>query len=312
MDRVFLDINVEGNYLDLNLGRNNIIKNNRFDKFTRLLESKIINDFISLIGRLDIQDGVEMNDFIRYVTKPLFSYSYIMAASKEAINKENELIKNDKFLSRFLIKYYSFKCFSKDGFSLKKYDEIKKMRIKLINCWDFNDNYISDILIKCDGFHEDYLYVMLEDHGLIDLLIKHLLGCNESINYYDIFKMISESDLKDIMPSEVNIVNIHNYTTDILITHLLEGEEGFKLFVNSENRFIALIRKYKHEIYKNNPNLLKELFRYIKWENGPDIKRVLHEQEIILNWLKDSKLIEENEFEYYRLTEDDLAGSIFG
>ena len=52
-----------------------------------------------------------------------------MAASKEAINKENELIKKDKFLSRFFIKYYSFKCFSKDGFSLKKYDEIKKIKL---------------------------------------------------------------------------------------------------------------------------------------------------------------------------------------
>lgn len=306
-DKVFLDIDISGNCLDLTLGRSSIIQNKRFNDFMESLESKIINYFVSLFNRLDIHKGEEMNNFILYVTEPHLSYYY-----KSTPIRVDELIQNDIVLSNFFIKYYSFKCFSERGFCSQGYKEIKKSNkiIKLINCWDYNNDYIYDVLYKCGGF-DDNLYVMLETHDSINLLIKHVLDCSESINFYDLFVMAKESEIDDLLPSEVNIMKFCNYDTDILITHILEGDEGFVIFVNSNNRFINLIKKYRKEIYANNRNLVKELFRYIKWENGPDIKRVLYEQEIILNWLRDSNLIEDNEFEHYRFTDDDFAGSFF-
>jgi HSP90 family molecular chaperone len=172
----FQDINIDKNSLDLSLSRDSIISNEKFEKISRLLEEKVIECFVALLEGLEFEDAKERNLFIL----AMCSRDYISEIDDEkyitSFRRYHEPLLN------FFIKFYSFKCFTKEDANLKSYKEIinSKREIRLLDYIKNNNNeYIHQMLIKCDKLNSSNMYIMLEDHDLIRLLIMHSLNCFE-------------------------------------------------------------------------------------------------------------------------------------
>jgi hypothetical protein len=310
---VFQDINIKNNILDFILSRNQIISNEKFASFSNSLESLTIHFLIKVLETMEWRSREEINDFIIGITDSDFNHTTEGTIDYYYEERSEETIKEDADLLDFLKKFYSFSCFSDQGFDLMKYDEILKLdkQIKILKYSDLNYHYIQDMLFNCGRLDYDNLYIMPMNHDLVDAMIKHLFG-PESINFYDLFEVETVGGiLGEIFPDRVNIINIKNLNTDRLITHVIEDGPIELINVNINNRFVSLICSNKEIIYNQNKNLVKELFRYLLQESKINMNRILTEQKVILKWFKEQNLIDEDEFITYLLSPEDLEGSTF-
>ena len=310
---VFQDINIKEKILDLNLGRNQIKENEKFLKFLNTLEELIVPFLTSLPDAMEIYSREELNAFITGITDSGFNYRDNGDSIDIDELRSETLIKKDILLLDFLKKFYSFTCFSENGYHLMGYEEVSNCgkKIKVLKYCELN-SYIQEMLFNLNTSKSGILYIMLEDHDIVDSMITHLFG-PESINFYDLFEMEPVYDLRDILPYNVNVIRLKNINTDRLITHMgmIEDDLGEFLYVNIDNNFMKLIFEHKDKIYNENRNLLKELFRYLLQESNINMMMIHKEQLTILKWFEEKNVIDEEDFINYQITQIDLEGSAY-
>ncbi len=313
---IFQDINIINNILEFNLSRNEILRNEKFDKFAESLEDIIIPCLSSLIRTMDYCSSEEINAFIFTITDAGFNSveeEYTYTDEKRSL----EIIGKDKRLLDFLLNFYSFKCFTKDGFNLMKYELIDKEKTaKILNFSKLSKKFIHNMLFECRTSESNDMYIMKEDHDLIDAMISHLFS-TASINYYDLFNIEPISGLEEILPDMVHLIRVKNLNTSRLVTHVItdisnsifKHESSDGLYVNVNNKFMELIYENKEYIYIKNKNLVKELFRKLLLESNINLDEIHKEQRIILNWLRDKKLVKTKNIKNYLLSKEDIEAS---
>ena len=107
----FTDLNLKTNILDLNVARNSVIQNEKFNNFKNRIEEKLLESISEFFSQLEY--NMETEDFKKY-TKLFFS-NYVNFNSSDKLS--------DKF-KNFLKQFFYFKTISKDGFVFLKYNEI--------------------------------------------------------------------------------------------------------------------------------------------------------------------------------------------
>ena len=303
-DIVYQDINLKTSILSINLSRNQIIHDEKFENFSNILEDSIIGFLTSILNTMELRPREEISEFIANIIDSNFDMY--------EDGRSERLIKKDINLFNFLLKFYNFKCFSEDGFNLMKYSEISNLgkRIVVLNRSELENNYIQNILFECGRSDHDNLYIMREDHDVIDSMIMHQFG-TETIDFHDLFEVELITGLWQIMPDRVNIINIKNLNTNRLITHVIDEGPAEIINVNINNKFVRLIYDYREKIFNENRNLVKELFRYILDESKINMNRLLEEQRMILKWFKEQNLIDETDLDSYLISDEDLEGSTY-
>lgn len=297
-DKVFFDLNLKKNTLDLNLARNNIIYNEKLHEIKKFLEKTLINDFKYLLRTLELKMETKgiysphevINIFLMdYLSpfKPTLGWSLV---SYEVL----DLIRD----------FYYFRLISKNGIEYVKYDNIVNNRKICIldDLYGYDIEYICQILSVFSGFAEDYSFLLSEDY-ISQAYAKYLFPDIQRIHFFSYIDMEKSDELRGMIPKTWDLVRFTNFKTD----RLIEFSRYSYTFVNGDNRFIKLLIESRNVLTDDKKIAVEGFFRSLKLDLKHDFQRVLTRQKAILEWFVDAGEINENEIEYYMLTRNDFA-----
>jgi hypothetical protein len=297
LDLILVDLNLKKNALDLSVARNDIVLNNKLEKFKNRIEKVLISELQNFLRTLR-QKAIEANVDFSKISKTFFGeyiYVYRMAGKEQVMLSDNIL--------DFLKEFFYFKSLSKDGIRYIKYDEVKvssKPIIMLSGYWNCTEEHLKQIFSECSGFTEDNFY-LLSEYGSDDVA-KCLLGNIRQIDFLKFLEMEESNELKNMILKTWKLARFKNYRT----SRLIEFSGYQSTILNRDNRFINLLIKNKNIIDDNRKIELEGFFRTLKFHFKYDFQKVLMQQKKILKWFVDEGIIGKDQVENYILSKDDF------
>ncbi|MHA1363794.1 MAG: HD domain-containing protein [Candidatus Freyarchaeota archaeon] len=325
---LFSDLNLkEKDVLTLNVSRNDIVPNEKFLQFIEFIETKIVSSMEDFLKTLERKAKEAKIDFIKLSNHFFKNYVDLLNISDFYfwfIKNQSRVVPSDKLLN-LIKRFYYFKYISKNKVGYMKYDEIKRINKPLVvlrflaDYW--SDEDLQQVFSKCDGFTENYIYLMPESNTRsFEMDLFEDVRYAETLEFFDIEiskeleDIIPEKGFEIMIPREYRLVRFKNYTTCRLLERLPTAREfsGERYFFNRDHRFIDLLVKNKTIISENTKNEIKEFFTLlITWIESSlrrefFFKRLLSDHRNILKRLVDEKVINEDEISNYLLTKDDF------
>lgn len=289
----YLDLNLKKNVLDLNIARNDIVKNDKFDLFQERLSKILINEFEKIFKNLRIsEENPEklINGFFHvYIKDNYFSYK---------LRKDIEIVFPD-FLMDFIKKNYYFKCISKEGFYFRTYEELIKFekKMKPLEIYSCSDKHLQKVFFNCPEFEDEYIYV--NNNHFFELLFDI-----PKLKLESIIKMKDSDELDGLIPKSWRTVKFLNYKTSSLLE--FADNYGNITIINRDNRFIDLIIRGKKKILDDREIAMDGFFRGLRRRLKYNFDEIIKEQKIILKWFIDDGLIDKEEIENYILKKEDF------
>ena len=299
---VFIDLNLKRNALDLNVPRNDIVRNDKFDKFINRIETILIKGLENFLRTLEEKAKKANVDPTKLFNK--FFANYIDSSEIRNLEEKNKL--SDEFLN-LLKRFCYFKCIGKDGISYIKYDKIVetgKPICILEGLNHYNEEHIKQIFYGCSGFAEDKLY-LLSDYSL-DNFAKCLFKDVHSTDFLSFLDIEKSDELKGIIPKTWKLVRFKNYKT----SRLIELVDYATTYLNRDNAFIDLLIKGKHILTGDKKLAVEGFFRSLKIDLKADFQKIIAKQKDILKWFVNAGVIGEDDINNYILTKDDFPPHI--
>jgi hypothetical protein len=161
---VAIDLNLKKDLLDFRFSRDSIIENERYFDFKNHLDAIIIKAFEKYLG--DLSEKVA--DYKKLYKDFLDNYIYISGVHL-LTESEVENVFSPSFLE-FIKKYYYFEIFTKDGFDLFNYQEVKKYKNCIIIKSRSNEDNdeIARKLLSSSKFCNESIYIKLgRSHNIV-------------------------------------------------------------------------------------------------------------------------------------------------
>jgi predicted RNase H-like HicB family nuclease len=312
---VFIDLNLKRNGLDFNAARNDIVQNDKFDKFMSNMESMLINGFGDFLGVLE-QKCRKVNVDHKELFNDFFMEYLDRWRIERIILKEKNGV-SDKLLD-FIKHFYHFKYISKDGISYINCDEIMRSGkpIHTLRCFDRGEEYIKQIFstypISMKG---ELLYLLSEEYYydiFADCLFDNIYTTKFSSFLVSFLGMAESDELKDMMPTTWKLTKFQNYKTPRLIEFSYHSSlSHLTTILNRDHKLVNLLVKGKHIIEDDKKMAVLGFFRNLKKDLKSDFQKVVDKQKDILKWFIDAQLISEDEMGDYILTKDDFPTHLF-
>jgi len=292
---VFIDLNLKRNALDLNVARNDIVRNDKFDKFINRIETILIKGLENFLRTLEEKaKKANVNPTKLYNN---FFTNYIDRFEIRVLREKNKL--SAKFLN-LLERFCYFKCIGKDGITYIKYDKIVETRkpIRILKGLDYyNEEDIKEIFYGWPGFPEDKLY-LLSEYPHCEFA-KCLFKDVYSTDFLSLVDIEKSNELEGIIPKTWKLVRFKNYRTSRLI-ELVDRDT----YLNRDNPFIDLLIKGKHILTRDKKLAVEGFFRSLKIDLKADFQKIIAKQKDILKWFVNAGVIGENDVNNYILTKD--------
>ena len=285
---VFADINIKGDILDLNVSRNDVLKNEKYDKLQSRLGDWIfkgLEDFFKEFRGTQTPSGPL--DFNLLLEK----YKILHPWPHSFINLARE--------------YFNFLVFTKEGVRKMGYNELKeserKLKIVFIGvCFEsFKKirkqfiSYLEEIVKSCSGFKEDEFYILDSAESISIFLGKSRFGeqmdkildelPDEILEPLSTFFEMDESNNLDgvISPEiklEIKLVKFKNYRTKRFIEDFLVVTGGGtgpdmvipeipmrirEIYLNAEHKFSQLLAS-KRDAILSDENVMKITENFFK------------------------------------------------
>ena len=289
------EINLSGFALDLNIPRNNFVRNEKFAKLQSFLENKIVDKIDKVFRRIQPKavHKVSENLFARFFQEymELTEYRQGKRQVKDLPEKLIEILQRFYFFEGLLNGSLAYRTWN---------DLLEEDRPIIILYGDFpkNKRYVADVLANCPSVDWNGFYVFKRNdlevvNCIIDWKEKHGVKIQplvESRDFYDTVEYVENRSVKNlqIFPLTWKIVKFKDYQSKRMI------EGGFKVLVNIEHRFIDLLVKGENIINTAGRkqivlNFLRQLRRYVVYRKFQEIQESQRE---ILQWFKDAGIIE--------------------
>lgn len=300
---VFIDLNLKRNELDLTASRNDIIRNDKFDKFISNIETVLIDNLGNFLSALE-QKCKKVNADSKELSNDFFEEWIDVWKMDELIEKKINL--PDRLLN-FIKYFYYFKCISEDGINYMGYDEIVKSGkpLHILERYDCNEEHIKQIFFGCSGFAEDELYLLsgYPSNSFAGYLFNDIC----STDLISLIDMEKSDELKGMIPTTWKLRRFQDYET----LRLIEFSYYSTTILNRDHKFINLLVKGKRIIGGDTKMAVQGFFRNLKNDLKSDFSKVVDKQKDILKWFIDAQLISENEMGNYILTKDDFPPHLF-
>ena len=300
---LFIDLNLKRNALDLNVARNDIVRNDTFKKFVQRLEKKLINDFEDFFNLVEQKAKKASIDPVSFINR--FFDDYLSYGDISRMKGKNEL--SDEFLN-LIRRFYYFKCFSKGESKYLRHDAILKDGrpvTVLYDVKDYDEDHIRQIISGCSGFTQNELYLLLPEYPGY-LFVECLFDDVNSHSFTFFVNMERSNELKGIIPKAWKLARFKNYKT----TRFIEFSHYKFTIVNSDNRFINLLIKDRLNVTGDRKIAVGGFFKSLKNDVKWNFEGVIKKQKEILKWFVEDGLISEDEINNYVLTKEDFPPHI--
>lgn len=294
---VFYDLNLRKRILDLNIARNEIVKDNngKFDAFSSYFENLLIDlieEFLNKVQKKSIEKDIDFSQIW------MIFYENYLNLQDIGINT-----KPPTELTNLIKKYAYVKCFSKEGTVYLRAIDILKSKKKIVPLFNLNeyaDSHIRQIIAASTVFSEKNVYPSIE-YPLFRLL-SLLFGDYESFDFLNLISYSSSYELLGLIPNTWRLFKFKDYHTK----RLIEFSHGEVTILNRDNRFLDLIIRNKNIKDGYKVMAISMFFETLKSDLKRDIAYVQGKQRDIIRGFADSHIIEEKEIEGYISKKEDF------
>ena len=288
------EINISGFKLDLNLPRDDVVRNEKFEDLKRFLESKIVNKIGEIFQRIQATSIHQHKD-------NLFTKFFKEYLSTTGWHKGHRIPRDlPEKLIELIEKFYFFTCILNGSKVYKTWNNLleENKPINLfVGYFPEDTTYVTEIVTNCSALDWDGFYIFAnKDEEVIDCIAdwkqKHggkITPLLKERHLYHIIEYVKDRSLKDlqIFPVSWKVVEFINYKSTRLI------EKVGDLFVNAKHRFIDLLVKNSAILnVEGRKEIVLSFFRNLRRNaNLGNFKTIQKEQSAILQWFKDSGII---------------------
>ncbi|MCK4796992.1 MAG: ATP-binding protein [Spirochaetes bacterium] len=293
---IYIDINFKRNMLDFNVGRNEIIQNEKLINFKDYIKSeiiKVIQDYLNNIESNYIKSKIDFSKTTDDFFKNFIDTNYLYIGDGIKLPVE---------LTTALKEIIYFKSISKAGINYVKYIEIMASvkPVRFITTPHYIDDLKTvELFSKCSEFSKRYHYILYYNDFILNSMFKSV----HTMSLFEILGIDYFNELKGFIPKTWKLVKFKNYKTSKLMEFSGSYEETF---LNRDNKFIDLLIKNKHNIKGNEKTAIEGFFRTLKLDLNKDFEKVFTKQKDILKWFVDANLIKKGDMNNYILTVDDF------
>ena len=294
------EINLSGFRLDLNIPRNNVVRNEKFKEFQRFLENKILDKINEIFQRIQPRSIHQDRDdlFARFFDE--------YAEATEYSGGKTQVKDLPEKLIEMIQKFYFLECLLNGSRVYRTWNDLlkedKPITVLRKSIWEYvprNSAYIAEIVTNCSAMDWNGFYVFrYKDAEVIDYIIdwKKKRGIEirplvEKRSLRGTIKYVAGRSVRklQIFPVSWKIVKFTNYQSTKMM------EEVGEFLINIEHKFVNLLVKganilntkgRKHFVL----NFLRQLRRNVTYRKFQEIQT---EQREILQWFKDAGMIED-------------------
>ena len=302
-------LNLGGCRLDLNLPRNNMVRNEKFWELQRFLGDKIEDKIDEVFERIQPKSIHQGRDdlFARF-------FHQYLKTEKYHSERPDEYILTEKFIG-MIQKFYFFECLFRGSRVYRTWNDLLKENQPIIilkGYFPANARYLSEIISNCPSLKWEGLYIYrYGDVQVINYVINwgkehgvQIRPLGERKNLDHIIEYVEDKEVKDlgIFPVTWKLARFTNYQSKRIVEKLMRYEG----LVNIEHRFVNLLVRNEDVINTEGRrqivlSFFRELKRRATYKHFPQIQK---EQRKILQWFRDAGVIEK--VDDYVLTEKDF------
>jgi molecular chaperone HtpG len=280
------DINLKRNVLDLNVARNDIQLNNKYEQFQNKLELVILNKIRDIF--LEIKDSTSINSFFNNSVEKFFNDSWRLITINSFFDNSNlnnhfydnpfqdNPFHDDKKLPESYLKlfldFYSFICVSNRGVSFVKTDVLLTKRIIYIDLdlhgfvrRKYLEEYL-EYLFNSITLDDDCIYI-IEPNYIPKHILESFLDYKPQLLQEVLLKKYENNlRIKEIISpcnderKDLIIINSDKCLDNRLI--LINFHDN--VFINENNKLIQFIIKNKKYLTKDEKKAIGSLFTNVR------------------------------------------------
>jgi len=305
------ELDISGFNLDLNIPRNDVVRNEKFEEFRQFLEEKVAD----LIDKAF--EGIQMGSVNQDKYNMFSQFFRLYLKIKEWDFRSREYIYEPiprKFI-KTLRKFYFFKCLLNGSLVYRTWNALINANkpINLLQTYFYgrvNPSYATEIVTNCSSLDWDGFYIFENfDIEAIDFLRhhkkEHKMKFSIPVENVDISRVVKYTTNKRakelrIFPATWKIVKFHNYRSKRMV------ESFLGTVINEEHRFIDLLLKSEGIISgEGRKQIVLDFLRTLRRDlNLGKLHDIQRRQKNILRWFQDAGTIAS--IENYILTKDDF------
>ncbi|MEA4957217.1 Chaperone protein HtpG [bioreactor metagenome] len=305
-DLCSLDINLKKNVLNLNVARNNIVRDKKYNKFLDKLELLLFDKIRELL--LEINNSCNIDDFLNNYTTKFHDDCWNLILINSFFEKYYDIFEHNKNLnerySKLFFDFYSFTCISNEGISFVKMKDLINQKIIYIDL-DLEGfvkrSYLNEYLehlFKYMPLNEDYVYI-IRQYSVNKILESFL---NHEPELFSIL-LIKEFGLNFTnIPHDNEKYNMFTIDSNIFQDNkLILFPFKDKIVINKNNKFIQFILNNIDNFNDTDNLIIKTLF-----DNPLNILSLHENYKRALDHFISNKMINKDDIPYYSLDEKEL------
>jgi hypothetical protein len=305
---IYIDVNLYGDIVDLNLSRTAMVKNEKYSKLVCVLEETILDSFRKWISLYEEEHEPSRN--LRNAIAMGYIENEVFSDHRYALPKD---IKASDALRDFIREDYSFHIYSKERDFFITFSELEETgkKVAILNNSPLSGEtheYTKYLIHNCDAFlpNQFYLLPLYWMREMMDF-------CNEDSAISTLVKSFASmfakktvrTKIETVFPKSWKVVKFKNLKTHNIF-EFLSGYGGVGAYVNAENHFIALLIRRPDIITSDSDKneIVETFFFRLRRDLRSDFNKVVKKQKHILNWYKDAGIIDETK--PFVLTKQDI------
>ena len=286
----YYDLNLKRKIIDLNIARNDLVKNEKFKKFSEFLENIILDTFGSILKASE-----EKTNFCKISTA--FTNAIIDLGRTE-VNTELP-----SKLTQLLSTFAYIKCFSENGLTYIRAAEIigdNRKITPLFNLSGYSDSDIRRIFSMSTNFSKNTIYPSMELSTY--RLISAIFDNYQSLDFLSLLDYTISYELSDIIPKNWKLLRFNHFSSK----RIIEFCHGENTIINKDNPFLKLLIKHKNTLTSTQKLALARFFETLQLDLKRDFRFVQEQQESILRSFATSKIIEYKDIASYTINKEDF------
>jgi hypothetical protein len=263
------DINLKKNVLDLNIARNTIQYNDKYEKFTDKLELIIFDNIKDLFLKFkDSRKQIPINTFYNESWKEIVTINSFFDNSGWSLYYNTDIKIPESYLKLFS-DFYTFICVSNNGISFVNIDDLLSKRIIYVD-HDF-EGFVTrkmleehlEYVFNSIELNEDCIYILEPTYNSKQILESFLDYKPQSFKEILLKKYENSPRINDIIipfddSTRKNIIIINsNKCHDNRFT-IINFDNN--VFINENNKLIQFIIKNKDSLTENEKIVIEKLF----------------------------------------------------
>ena len=314
---IYLDLNLKkSSGISLNLARNELLKDEEFDRAGKIVEdhiAKLIRNVVCKLSKSSSEAGLRSRDVIIRFFKTFVCFN-------DVIDQRTCKVMADLFKD-----FYSFAVLSKSGLRYMYASEIIETHKRIVvldsipngssgyvsyaEWWrPPNTGYLVKMIRDCSGFSNDEVYIVPDytyfSYGNIQRLLDLIFPSYETTGFLTFFKFVEDKRLKNVLPPDWVVLKFGNSTSD----RLIEFVDNYRRFLNSNNKFVQLLLENKERLSAYQKKLIIEFCEVLEQElrDKPTIIQAQKKMTSILKTFVRAGIIKNVDIQSCLIAEDDF------